>query len=407
MVNLQINERLVEVPEPQIVDRIIEIPQIQEIVKELPGKPGETRLTTREVPTIKVETVERTEEIEEIEEIPRYVEVPIVHEVVRRIPRLEIIEIPIERVIQVPKKIIQEIEQPVYRPVPHLVRQAVNRQIAVPRTTVQSMEVVNQYPEGGDCNLAGACASGGYGGISYGLGGCGGDGYGCQGFVSSETAGGHQTSSVNDDALKAAFEAGVEAERQRVTMDGPRPVVPSTVQFVAMAPQSSFQAPPPHAMRSIQVVSTPPQIMSSIQAPAVPQTSMTQLPTTYAAPAPVVQASCTAIPATASCAALPSTGLISYPAPLAPTSGVLTPPMVGSSIQMVANPFSSQYASPQQLVVPPVTSGTSPSTYSTYGNTVLNPFASAGYTGTGPPTPPVPVRSAGQAVATGLFDVFD
>lgn len=35
-------------------------------------------------------------------------------------PRIEVREIPIERVIQVPKKVVQEVEQPVYRPVPHL-----------------------------------------------------------------------------------------------------------------------------------------------------------------------------------------------------------------------------------------------------------------------------------------------
>jgi hypothetical protein len=87
-VNVQVNERLVEVPEPQIVDRIIEIPQIQEVVKELPGK-IETRLTTREVPKIEVKTVERVTEVPEIEYVDRFVEVPIVHEVVRRIPRIK------------------------------------------------------------------------------------------------------------------------------------------------------------------------------------------------------------------------------------------------------------------------------------------------------------------------------
>merc|ERR1712232_1442338 len=88
----------------------------------------------------------------------------------------------------------------------------------------------------------------------------------------------------------------------------------------------------------------------------------------------------------------------------------------------VANPFSSQYAPPQQAFSPPVTSGiqyvptqqvfSPPVTSgmavpSTYGSAAFNPFASAAYTGTGPPTPPVPVRSAGQPQGTGMFDVFD
>eukprot|EP00929_Paragymnodinium_shiwhaense_P014422 TRINITY_DN12232_c0_g1_i3.p1 TRINITY_DN12232_c0_g1~~TRINITY_DN12232_c0_g1_i3.p1 ORF type:complete len:488 (-),score=87.57 TRINITY_DN12232_c0_g1_i3:329-1792(-) len=149
-VRVEMHEKYVEVPEPQIVDRIIEVPQIQEVVREIaPGEPGgaqqEIRLTTREVPKIVIEQVERIEEVPEIEYIDRFVEVPIVHEVVRRVPRIQVHEIPIERIIQVPKKVVQEIEQPVYRPVPHLVQQAVEREIPVPRVMTQTQEVVKQY----------------------------------------------------------------------------------------------------------------------------------------------------------------------------------------------------------------------------------------------------------------------
>eukprot|EP00448_Togula_jolla_P025416 CAMPEP_0170650862 /NCGR_PEP_ID=MMETSP0224-20130122/46041_1 /TAXON_ID=285029 /ORGANISM="Togula jolla, Strain CCCM 725" /LENGTH=881 /DNA_ID=CAMNT_0010982577 /DNA_START=115 /DNA_END=2760 /DNA_ORIENTATION=+ len=150
-VNVEILEKLVEVPEPQVVDRIIEIPQIQEVVKELPG-PTEVRLTTREVPKIEVKQVERIVEVPEVEYEDRFVEVPIVHEIVRVIPRIQVHEIPIERIIQVPKKVIQEIEQPIYRPVPHVVKQPVERVIPVPRPSMQQMEVVNQVPEGGGMN---------------------------------------------------------------------------------------------------------------------------------------------------------------------------------------------------------------------------------------------------------------
>mmetsp|Transcript_2543 Transcript_2543/g.6046 ORF Transcript_2543/g.6046 Transcript_2543/m.6046 type:complete len:766 (-) Transcript_2543:396-2693(-) len=136
-------ERIIEVPQPQIVDRIIEIPQVQEIVRELPGD-IEIQVITREVPKIEVRQVERIVEVPQIEYEDRYVEVEEVREVVRRIPRVEVKEIPVERIIRVPKKIIQEIEQPVYRPVPHLVRQKVEREIPIPRTQVQTMEVVRQ-----------------------------------------------------------------------------------------------------------------------------------------------------------------------------------------------------------------------------------------------------------------------
>merc|ERR1719269_291238 len=36
-VNIEHRERLVEVPQPQVVDRIVEVPQVQEIIKETPG----------------------------------------------------------------------------------------------------------------------------------------------------------------------------------------------------------------------------------------------------------------------------------------------------------------------------------------------------------------------------------
>lgn len=135
-------ERLVEVPEPMVVDRVVEVPQIQEVIKETPG-PVEVELFTREVPRVHVRQVERVVEVPQVTYKDRFIEVPVVHEVVRRIPRIQVHEIPIERVIQVPKKVVQEIEQPVYRPVPHLVNCEVEQEIPVPRVQLQTMETVN------------------------------------------------------------------------------------------------------------------------------------------------------------------------------------------------------------------------------------------------------------------------
>ena len=73
----------------------------------------------------------------------QHIEVPVVHEVVRRIPRITVHEIPIERVIQVPKKVVQEIEQPIYRPVPHLVHCEVEHEVPVPLVQTQTVEMVN------------------------------------------------------------------------------------------------------------------------------------------------------------------------------------------------------------------------------------------------------------------------
>mmetsp|Transcript_56659 Transcript_56659/g.89730 ORF Transcript_56659/g.89730 Transcript_56659/m.89730 type:complete len:622 (-) Transcript_56659:79-1944(-) len=102
------------------------------------------KVITREVPKIEVKQVEKIVEIPNIEYQDRLVEVREVREVVRRVPRIEVREIPIERVIQVPKKVVQEVEQPVYRPVPHMVKQHVEREIPVPKTYLQTLEVVKQ-----------------------------------------------------------------------------------------------------------------------------------------------------------------------------------------------------------------------------------------------------------------------
>jgi len=148
-VTVEHRELLVEIPQPQVVDRIIEVPQIQEIIKELPGNVIELPLT-REAPVIEFcqEVIEGGSNgmVSNIQYVDRYIEVPQIQEVLRIIPRVEVREIPIERIIQVPKKIIQEIERPVFRPVPHLVQQAVERQIPVPRTQIQTLEVVKQIP---------------------------------------------------------------------------------------------------------------------------------------------------------------------------------------------------------------------------------------------------------------------
>jgi len=154
-VHVEMHERLVEVPEPHIVDRIIEVPVIQEVISEIPaGMPGgpklEIRLTTREVPKIEIVQVDKIEEVPEVEFIDRIVEIPIKKEVIRRVPRIIVHEIPIERIIQVPKKVIHEIEQPVYRPVPHLMRQPVHRDVCAPKMTqTQTMEVVRQHNHDG------------------------------------------------------------------------------------------------------------------------------------------------------------------------------------------------------------------------------------------------------------------
>jgi len=140
-------EKIVEIPQPQVVDRIVPIPQVQDIETEIPGDTVDVKLVTRQVPKIEVIQRERIVEVPEIEYQDRFVEVPEVHEIIRRVPRIEVREIPVERIIQVPKKVIQEIEQPVYRPVPHLVKQAVQRIVPIPNPKQMTQhETVTQFP---------------------------------------------------------------------------------------------------------------------------------------------------------------------------------------------------------------------------------------------------------------------
>merc|ERR1719434_478427 len=101
---------------------------IQEIIKEEAAPMSEKYVVPieRQAPVVEFiqETLPPLEEAS-VQYTNRYVEVPQIQEVLRIIPRVQVREIPIERIIQVPKKIIQEIERPIYRPVPHLVKQPV------------------------------------------------------------------------------------------------------------------------------------------------------------------------------------------------------------------------------------------------------------------------------------------
>jgi len=143
-VHVETVQKIVEITQPQVVERLVQVPQVQEIETEIPG-PVEVRKITREVPKLEVRKVERVVEVPQIQYTDRYVDVPQVHEIVRRIPRVEVREIPIERIIAVPKKIVQEIEKPVYRPAPHLVKKPVERTIPIPDPQeIHTRETVRQ-----------------------------------------------------------------------------------------------------------------------------------------------------------------------------------------------------------------------------------------------------------------------
>merc|ERR1719162_1961188 len=79
-VNIEHMERLVEVPQPQVVDRIVEVPQIQEIIKEEPGDVFQIPMT-REAPVIEFrQEVLPPLEVSQVQYQDRYVEVPQIQE---------------------------------------------------------------------------------------------------------------------------------------------------------------------------------------------------------------------------------------------------------------------------------------------------------------------------------------
>lgn len=394
-VSVEIVEKLVEVPEPQVVDRVIEVPQVQEIVTEVPGE-VEVRLVTREVPKIEVKQVEKVVEVPEVHYQDRFVEVPMVQEVVRRIPRIEVREIPIERVIQVPKKVVQEIVQPVYRPVPHLVKQAVERTIPVPKVSMQQMEVVQQ-----DAQLQG----------------------GLQEVASSTTqqvdwaAAAHQLDGAGARALFANLDeegkAALAAELQKAMREGRLAMPPMSAPAVPAAGTGPAAAPAAAGQGQGQGQCVQPLIVGSL--PAVQAQSiyvpMSQVALQQGAAANMFGQT---QPASQVAVAAPPPQVVQSHAQVAP-GGVLnlqgapqvfygtppTPPL--GSVRSL--PGTAAYASPvvqQTAVGVPYAAVPRSGAYPTYGGGAM--MMSTG----GPPTPPVPLRSGVQAVsAADLFDALD
>lgn len=102
-------------------------------------------VVTREIPKIEVQVQHRIEEVETVEYRDKYIEVPEIREVVRRVPRVIVHEIPIERIVKVPAKPIrQEIMKPKFVPSPYIMQEPVLREIPIPTVQTQTNEVVHQ-----------------------------------------------------------------------------------------------------------------------------------------------------------------------------------------------------------------------------------------------------------------------
>lgn len=387
-VSVEIVEKLVEVPEPQVVDRIIEVPQVQEVVTEIPGE-VDVRLVTREVPKIEVKQVERVVEVPEVHYQDRFVEVPMVQEVVRRVPRIEVREIPIERIIQVPKKVVQEIVQPVYRPVPHLVKQPVERTIPVPKVTMQQMEVVTQEPQlqGGLMDVH-SPAQVDWAAAAHQL-----DGASARLLFEN----------LDEEGKKALAE-----ELQKAMAEGrlAMPLPPGPQTGSAAAPAA---AAPPNAVQPLIVGSLPSIQAQSVYVPmsqmAFQQQAAVNAFSQRAAPAAQVTVAAPAAQVLASHAQVTPGQVLNLQGAPTITYGTPPTPPLGSMAAVPIAPAcgTSTFASPvvQQTVMPyAAVQRTEP--YPSYANGAV--MMSTG----GPPTPPVPLRSGVQAVsAANIFDALD
>lgn len=92
-------ELLGTVPQPDV--KYVDVPTYEEVVKHVPVK--EVREVERRVPRVEVEYVEKIVEVPEIQYVQKTVEVPKVQEVVRHIPKIEIVDRPFEVVKEVPR----------------------------------------------------------------------------------------------------------------------------------------------------------------------------------------------------------------------------------------------------------------------------------------------------------------
>mmetsp|Transcript_34 Transcript_34/g.63 ORF Transcript_34/g.63 Transcript_34/m.63 type:complete len:327 (-) Transcript_34:264-1244(-) len=116
----QIVEKEVVIPETHIVEVVKEIPQTQEVIREVPRY--EFKEVIKEIPRVEVKYIEKKVEVPQVmvRDIP--VEVPEVQEVTRMIPRIVVKEVPIERVRRVEKVVYQDVEEIEYVPVPYIVQ---------------------------------------------------------------------------------------------------------------------------------------------------------------------------------------------------------------------------------------------------------------------------------------------
>ncbi|KAL8424547.1 hypothetical protein Efla_005653 [Eimeria flavescens] len=92
-----------------VVEKIVEVPQIHEVQRFVPRV--EIQEVVKHVPKYYVQKVEKFVEVPQIQVVEKFVEVPQVHEVIKYQEKIEIVDVPVERIRHVPKVEIKVVEK--------------------------------------------------------------------------------------------------------------------------------------------------------------------------------------------------------------------------------------------------------------------------------------------------------
>ena len=139
-IEIQIVEKIVEVPQVQYVDKYVDKIEVREVERFVPKI--EVVEVVREVPKMEYQVVEKIVEVPQIQYVDKVVEVTQIKEVVRHVPKIEIVEVPVRRENRVPKLEIRQIEKIQEVFVPEIVEVVVEKEVRVnvPVPRVQRVE---------------------------------------------------------------------------------------------------------------------------------------------------------------------------------------------------------------------------------------------------------------------------
>lgn len=137
-------EKIVEVPEVKVVDKIVEVPQIHQVQRFVPRV--EIQEVVRHVPKYHVQKIEKYVEVPQIQVVEKFVEVPQIHEVIKYQEKIKFVDVPVERIRRVPKvevKIVEKIRH-VPGPVEYI---NVPQETIIEKPVIEVVEKVIEEPE--------------------------------------------------------------------------------------------------------------------------------------------------------------------------------------------------------------------------------------------------------------------